>query len=521
MSVLLRAGHLASPASRRRRRRLVAGTAPPAGAHPVEWATYQLVADRPDHPRWALGAELCRAPAMAAVRERLRQAGLAPTPEQRARYRAAGLWSLPLLALGVARVVAGTANGRPVGFLVVLLVVTVVVAVALCLRVPNATELGRRTLGRLRAETGRPAGGASPAELAMATALFGAGVLWSADVEMAMALRLPREQSAFLGGAGADGGGGGSCGGGGGCGGLRRRVRRVSGQDAGARAQPSGGAAPIPHRCTGSGSGGGRSSPGSWTGVRGWGSWRWWRSGSMTGSRCRPGCEALRRRGVPVVPHGVRLSLGSADEPDPARVGHLAELAERLGAPLVSEHVAFVRGGGLEAGHLLPVPRTREALDVLVANVRLAQAELGVPLALEHVAALLEWPAPELDEAAFLTELLERTGALLLLDLANTYANARNHGGDPLAFLDALPLERIAYVHVAGGVERDGLYHDTHAHPTPPAVLELVAELCARRDPPGVMLERDDAYPPEAELAAELDAIAAAARADPLGSARR
>ena len=68
------------------------------------------------------------------------------------------------------------------------------------------------------------------------------------------------------------------------------------------------------------------------------------------------GLEELMRRGVPVVPHGVRLSLGSAGEPDPARVGHLAGLAERLGAPLVSEHVAFVRGGGLEAGHLLPVP---------------------------------------------------------------------------------------------------------------------------------------------------------------------
>jgi uncharacterized protein len=231
-----------------------------------------------------------------------------------------------------------------------------------------------------------------------------------------------------------------------------------------------------------------------------------------------PGLEALRRRGVPVVPHGVRLSLGSAGEPDPGRVGHLAGLAERLGAPLVSEHVAFVRAGGLEAGHLLPVPRTREALEVLATNVRLAQAGLGVPLALEHVAALLEWPAPELDEAAFLTELLDRTGALLLLDVANLYANARNHGGDPLAFLDALPLERVAYVHVAGGVERGGLYHDTHAHPTPPAVLDLVAELCSRRDPPGVMLERDDDYPPEAELAAELDAIAAATRA---GAGRR
>jgi uncharacterized protein len=148
------------------------------------------------------------------------------------------------------------------------------------------------------------------------------------------------------------------------------------------------------------------------------------------------------------------------------------------------------------------------------------------------VAALLEWPAPELDEAAFLAGLLERTGAWLLLDLANLYANARNHGGDPLAFLDALPLERVAYVHVAGGVERDGLYHDTHAHPTPPPVLDLLAALCARctggptwrspgpprrRTGPGVMLERDDAYPPEPELAAELDAIAAAVRS---GSAR-
>jgi uncharacterized protein len=223
------------------------------------------------------------------------------------------------------------------------------------------------------------------------------------------------------------------------------------------------------------------------------------------------GLEELQRR-LPVVPHGVKLSLGGAEEPDPARVAHLAAVADRLGAPLVSEHVAFVRAGGLEAGHLLPIPRTREALKVLVANVRLAQAELPVPLALEHVAALLEWPAPELDEASFLTELLNRTEALLLLDVANLYANARNHGGDPLAFLDALPLECIAYVHVAGGVEREGLYHDTHAHPTPAPVLELVSEVCARRDPPGVLLERDDAYPLEAELVAELDAITDAAR---------
>jgi uncharacterized protein (UPF0276 family) len=224
--------------------------------------------------------------------------------------------------------------------------------------------------------------------------------------------------------------------------------------------------------------------------------------------------EAVRRRGVQVVPHGVRLSLGSACAPDPARLAALARLAERVDAPLVSEHIAFVRSGGVEAGHLLPVPRTRVALEVLVGNVSAAMAALPVPLALEPIATLFEWPGAEIDEGDFVTELLERTGALLLLDVANLYANARNHGYDPVALLDRLPLDRLAYVHVAGGREEAGLYHDSHAGPVPPAVLDLLAHLAGRRPVPGVMLERDSHFPPAAELDAELDAISSAARLD-------
>ena len=85
------------------------------------------------------------------------------------------------------------------------------------------------------------------------------------------------------------------------------------------------------------------------------------------------------------VPHGVRLSLGGAEPLDPVRVAHLAACAAALDAPLVSEHVAFVRAGGREAGHLLPLPRSRAALDVLTAHVRQVQAELDVPLALEPI----------------------------------------------------------------------------------------------------------------------------------------
>ncbi len=278
------------------------------------------------------------------------------------------------------------------------------------------------------------------------------------------------------------------------------------------------------------------------------------------------GLDELVERGMPVVPHGVGLGLGGTEPLQPARVAHLAAVAERVRAPLVSEHVAFVRAGGLEAGHLLPVPRTREAMDVLAANVRALSAELAVPLALEHPAALLRWPEADFDEAGFLTELAERTGALLLLDLANLRADQINHGVDPHRFLDALPWERVAYIHVAGGTVRGGLYHDTHTHPVTREVLDLihaVADRWADRNPPppdparnpelgpqsqpqpqktnehhvdhsgysgcsdrhnrsshaatgfgripAIMLERDGRYPSVWELTGELNTIAAAA----------
>ncbi|GAA0577384.1 DUF692 domain-containing protein [Streptomyces crystallinus] len=224
----------------------------------------------------------------------------------------------------------------------------------------------------------------------------------------------------------------------------------------------------------------------------------------------------LRARGVTVVPHGVSLGLGGADRPDAGRLAELAARAEALSSPLVTEHIAFVRAGGaltasprLEAGHLLPVPRTWDALEVLCENVRIAQDHLPVPLALENIAALVNWPDEDMTEGQFLAELVDRTGVRLLIDVANLHTNRVNRGEDPAKALAELPVEAIAYVHVAGGVEKDGVWHDTHAHPVGAEVLEVLAELVGRVSPPGVLLERDDAFPPEAELAGELSAIRA------------
>ncbi|GGW65284.1 DUF692 domain-containing protein [Streptomyces caelestis] len=222
----------------------------------------------------------------------------------------------------------------------------------------------------------------------------------------------------------------------------------------------------------------------------------------------------LRERGVTVVPHGVSLGLGGADRPDDARLAALAERVEALGSPLVTEHIAFVRAGGaltatphLEAGHLLPVPRTRDALDVLCENVRIAQEALPVPLAVENIAALISWPGEEMTEGQFLYELADRTGVRLLIDVANLHTNHVNRAEDPAKALAELPLEAIAYVHVAGGFERDGVWHDSHAHPVPRPVLDILTDLASHVSPPGVLLERDENFPEPAELERELGAI--------------
>ncbi|CAM4422105.1 DUF692 domain-containing protein [Nocardia ninae] len=219
---------------------------------------------------------------------------------------------------------------------------------------------------------------------------------------------------------------------------------------------------------------------------------------------------ALRAGGTVIVPHGISLSLGGAEPLHEHRIEHLAACAEALGAPLVSEHVAFVRAGGVEAGHLLPVPRSKAALDVLVRNISRTQAVLDVPLAVENIAALFDWPDDEYTDSEFLAELVDRTGVYLLVDIANVYANARNRARDPLTELLRLPTDRVAYCHVAGGHDADGRYHDTHTDPIPAEVLALVGAFTDMHPVP-LMLERDGNYPPAAELLDELDAIAAAA----------
>lgn len=209
----------------------------------------------------------------------------------------------------------------------------------------------------------------------------------------------------------------------------------------------------------------------------------------------------------PVVPHGVKLSLASASGIDAEKVELLASLARELGAPVVSEHVALTSAGGREIGHLMPAPRTEALLRVVAKNVaRLRSALPDVPLLLENIAAPFGFADDAIPEAELYCRIVESTGCDLLLDVANLYANAVNRGEDPLAVARNFPLDRVGMIHLAGGVFEDGFYFDTHAHPVPDAVFEVLAAVLAVNPEVPILLERDAHFDAGiAPLLSELD----------------
>jgi uncharacterized protein (UPF0276 family) len=207
----------------------------------------------------------------------------------------------------------------------------------------------------------------------------------------------------------------------------------------------------------------------------------------------------------PIIPHAINLSLGSAEGIDQEYLAKLADLIDRLQPPWWSEHIAFTQAGGVEIGHLTPLPFTREAIDHFCRNVATVREAIAVPLILENISYTVNLPFAEMSEAQFLREILERTDCGLLLDVTNLYANSVNQRFDPRRFLDELPLERVVQLHFVGGHWHDGVWVDSHSTATPDAVWRLLEEVLQRAPVKGVLLERDENLPPFSELAGELE----------------
>ncbi|MEZ0373457.1 MAG: DUF692 domain-containing protein [Candidatus Sericytochromatia bacterium] len=213
---------------------------------------------------------------------------------------------------------------------------------------------------------------------------------------------------------------------------------------------------------------------------------------------------ARLRKHFTLIPHGLNLSLGSAQGLDPRYLEKLAAFVEALDPPWWSEHVSFTLAGGVDIGHLTPLPFTREALDILCANITEVQRQIRRPLILENITYLLDLGG-EMPEAAFLAELAARTGCGLLLDITNLHVNAANHGYQIAAFLAQLPLEQVVQLHFVGGHRDRDLLIDSHSQATPAEIWQLMESVLARAPVKGIILERDENFPSFADLLAELD----------------
>jgi uncharacterized protein (UPF0276 family) len=205
-----------------------------------------------------------------------------------------------------------------------------------------------------------------------------------------------------------------------------------------------------------------------------------------------------------LIPHGLSMSFGSAEGLDSAYVEKFAGLVEKLNPPWWSEHIAFTRAGGVDIGHLTPLPFSSEAVDVLCRNIAEAKKQISTPLILENISFNLRFPGAEMTEGQFITRLLENSGAGLLLDVTNLYGNSRNHRYDPSEFLDELPLDRVVQLHFVGGLEQEGRFIDSHSTETPEPIWQLLAEVLQRCQVKGMILERDENFPPYPELRREL-----------------
>jgi len=204
------------------------------------------------------------------------------------------------------------------------------------------------------------------------------------------------------------------------------------------------------------------------------------------------------------------MGFGALSPFDAAELRGLSKLVASLGCAFHSDHLCFASVDGIYLHDLLPLPHTEEAVAVAVARIGEMRAALGVPIAIEPISYYALPPGSEArDEPRFLRAILEEADARLLLDVNNVYVNARNHGFDPRAFIDALPLERVVQLHVAGHLVRaDGQRIDTHAEPICDDVYALFSYTMRRlARPMPVLLERDDGFPPFAQLLEEVERL--------------
>jgi len=204
-----------------------------------------------------------------------------------------------------------------------------------------------------------------------------------------------------------------------------------------------------------------------------------------------------------VVQHGVSMYFGSAEPLNRDHLRRLKALIKRTRTPWLSDHLCWGSVDGTYSHDLLPMPYTFEAAEVTARKVREARDFLEVPIAVENVSSYAEFHMSEMTEWEFLNEVVEQADCGILLDVNNIYVSSRNHEFDPYEYLNDIPAERVAQIHIAGHSKFRKYILDTHDHPVIDPVWKMYEHAIRRVGPTATLLEWDDRIPSFEEVHAE------------------
>ncbi|MEO8001459.1 MAG: DUF692 domain-containing protein [Arenimonas sp.] len=207
--------------------------------------------------------------------------------------------------------------------------------------------------------------------------------------------------------------------------------------------------------------------------------------------------------------HGVGLSIGSETGLDPRHLDRLALLISRYQPMVFSEHLAWSTHDGRFFNDLLPLCYDRETLNRVCEHIDTVQSHLGIRMLLENPSTYLEYETSTFSECDFISEIVKRTGCGLLLDVNNVYVSCENNGHDAKAYIDGLPIQSVAEIHLAGHAEDRSmadtiLLIDNHGSPVAASVWDLYDYLLDRSGPVATLIEWDSNIPSYHELCHEM-----------------
>ena len=205
----------------------------------------------------------------------------------------------------------------------------------------------------------------------------------------------------------------------------------------------------------------------------------------------------------PTIAHGLSLSIGSADKLNKKFVKQIKTFLDRYNIEYYSEHLSFSSLDGNQSYELLPLPMTKKMVSIISDRVKEVEDIIQRNLILENATYYLV-PYAEMSEVDFINEVLDKSGAKMLLDVNNVFVNAANHSFKSRRFIDEIDKSKVAYMHIAGHYHDNefDMKIDSHGMPVCSGVWKLLEYTLKQLDAP-IMIERDNNIPPLLELQSE------------------